>query len=105
LALLSPREGEDGGLLPPRPAPCYDPARNEHSATRALGRPPVELGDAWVLRKGEKVARCLLVTNPFGWELRLMTTDLLRSQVCRSSTEVLDPSEQWQAAMVEKGWA
>jgi hypothetical protein len=47
----------------------------------------------------------LLVTNPFGWELRLMTTDLLRSQVCRSSTEVLDPSEQWQAAIVEKGWA
>ena len=39
---------------------------------------PIELGDAWTLRKGEKVARCILVTHPLGWELRLMTSDLLR---------------------------
>jgi hypothetical protein len=43
---------------------------------------PVDCGDAWVLRKGDNVARCSLVTHPFGWELRLITTDLLRSQVC-----------------------
>ena len=65
---------------------------------------PVELGDAWIMRKGEKVARCVLVSHPFGWELRLMTTDLLRSQVCRSSDEVLDTYEPWKAAMVGKGW-
>lgn len=28
---------------------------------------PVELGDAWIMRKGDKVARCILVTHPFGW--------------------------------------
>jgi hypothetical protein len=44
------------------------------------------------------------VSHPLGWELRLMTTDLLRSEVCRSSTEVLDTSEQWKAAMIGKGW-
>jgi hypothetical protein len=38
---------------------------------------------------GDKVATCILGSHPFGWELRLMTTDLLRSQVCRSSEEVL----------------
>jgi hypothetical protein len=65
---------------------------------------PIELGDAWILHKGEKVARCLLVTHPLGWELRLMTTDLLRSQVCRSSEEILSAHEQWKAAMIEKGW-
>ena len=65
---------------------------------------PVELGDAWTLRKGAKVARCILVTHSLGWELRLMTIDLLRSQVCRSSDEVLSTGEQWKAAMVEKGW-
>jgi len=27
---------------------------------------PTELGDAWTLRKGEKVARCILVTRPLG---------------------------------------
>jgi hypothetical protein len=65
---------------------------------------PIELGDAWMLRKGEKVARCTLVTHPLGWELRLMTSDLLRSQVCRSSEEILDTHEAWQIAMIEKGW-
>jgi hypothetical protein len=51
-----------------------------------------------------QVARCTLVSHPLGWELRLMTTDLLRSQVCRSSDEVLDIQESWKAAMIEKGW-
>ena len=40
---------------------------------------PLELGDAWTLRKGDKVARCTLVSHPLGWELRLLTIDLLRS--------------------------
>ena len=64
---------------------------------------PIELGDAWTLRNGDKVARCILVSHPLGWELRLMTSDLLRSQVCRSSDEVLDTQELWQAAMIEHG--
>ena len=65
---------------------------------------PIELGDAWTLRKGERVARCVLVTHPLGWELRLMTPDLLRSQVCRSSEEILGTQEEWRAAMLSKGW-
>ena len=65
---------------------------------------PVDLGDAWVLRKGDKVARCSLVTHQLGFELRLLTTDLVRSQVCRSSDEVLDTHEAWKAAMLSKGW-
>jgi hypothetical protein len=63
-----------------------------------------ELGDAWILRKGRKVARCALVSHQLGWELRLMTPDLLRSQVCRSSKEVLDTHEAWKRAMLLKGW-
>ena len=43
------------------------------------------------------------VTHRFGWELRLITTDL-RSQVCRSSEEVLDSEERWKAAMINRGW-
>jgi hypothetical protein len=35
-------------------------------------------------------------------EVRLMTTDLLRSQVCRSSEEVLNVHEQSKAAMQAK---
>jgi hypothetical protein len=65
---------------------------------------PVDLGAAWILRKGTKVARCSLVSHPLGWELRLMTPDLLRFQVCRSSEEILETHEQWKAAMQAKGW-
>jgi len=65
---------------------------------------PIELGDGWTLHKGEKVARCILVTHPLGWDLRLMASDLLRSQVCRSSEEILNTHETWKRAMVEKGW-
>ena len=64
----------------------------------------MDLGDAWILRKGAKVARCILVTHPLGWELRLMTSDLLRSQVCRSSEEILNTDEAWKAAMLDRGW-
>jgi hypothetical protein len=33
-----------------------------------------------------------------------MTPDLLRSQVCRSSEEILSTAENWKAAMLTKGW-
>jgi hypothetical protein len=33
-----------------------------------------------------------------------MTSDLLRSQVCRSTEEILTTGEQWKAAMLERGW-
>ena len=36
---------------------------------------PVELGDAWTPRKGDKVTRCVLVSHQLGWELRLMGDD------------------------------
>ena len=28
---------------------------------------PVALGDAWTLRKGDKLARCRLVSHQLGW--------------------------------------
>ena len=68
------------------------------------GHHPVELGDAWTLRKGTKVVRCMLVSHPLGWELRLMVGELLRSQACRSSEEVLTTQESRQAAMMGKWW-
>ena len=72
------------------------------------GRPRA-LGDTFRLHK-ERCGRhleatCQLVTHALGWELRLEIAGALqRSQVCRSQDEVLDTSEQWKAAMVDKGW-
>jgi len=53
-------------------ASCYDPDRHTPQREPWDGH-PIELGDAWVMRKGDKVARCILVTHPLGLELRLMT--------------------------------
>lgn len=33
-----------------------------------------------------------------------MTTDLVRSQVCRSLDEILETVDEWEAAMRAKGW-
>ena len=65
---------------------------------------PVELGDTWVLRKGARLARCALFSHQFGWELRLMVGELVRSQVCRSQDEILTTQENWKAAIIERGW-
>ena len=65
---------------------------------------PEPLGDAWTLRKGDKTARCYLQTHVLGWELVLVTTDVIRTQVCKTTEEVHSTHEAWKAAMLEKGW-
>ena len=101
-----PTAGADGrvSLSAPMNGSGQVPNAATCPAARELNGHPVELGVAWTLRKGEKRAQCVPVSHELGWEPRLMTTDLLRSQVCRSSDEVLDTSEKWKAAMLEKGW-
>lgn len=71
---------------------------------------PHAIGNLFRLQKdkcGQQLkAACRLVTHQLGWELRLeIAGSLQRSEVCRSQDEVLDKSEQWKAAMIEKGWA
>jgi len=40
-----------------------------------------------------------------GWELKLVIGgELIASQVCRNSEQVLTTSEQWKKAMIEKAW-
>ena len=66
---------------------------------------PVELGDSWTLRKGTKVARCALVGHhQLGWELRIMVGELLPSQKCRSSDEILTAQKPWRTAMMGNRW-
>lgn len=62
-------------------------------------------GDAWVLRKHGTVARCNVVTHPFGWELRLMAPELLHSQVCGSVDEMRSIQRLWKASMIQRGWS
>jgi rubredoxin len=58
--------------------------------------------------KGDRVltAVCQVYTHQMGWELRLQVDGqgLLMSSVVRSGAEMIAKVEEWQRAMLEKGW-
>jgi hypothetical protein len=69
----------------------------------------VDLGEGFRLRKdrnGRQLeAICWLRTHELGWELVLnVNGNLQRPEVCRSRDEVLDRTESWRVAMMERGW-
>ena len=66
---------------------------------------PRKQSETFRVRKGRLTAECERWSHPLGWELRLFTSDLLQSQVCRTSDEILNVQEQWRIAMIGKGWA
>ncbi len=50
-------------------------------------------------------AICRLLDHQLGWELRLeINGDLQRSEICRSTDEVLALARQWESSMIEQGW-
>jgi len=70
---------------------------------------PVQRGVAFELskQKGERELRavCTLQTHVFGFELVLtLQGRMSRTQVCRSSSEVLATIEQWRTGMRSAGW-
>jgi len=65
---------------------------------------PEQVGIAWTLKKRQHVTQCLVFSHEFGWEVRLEIGELFRTQVCRSSNEVLKTCEEWKIVMQGKGW-
>jgi hypothetical protein len=71
---------------------------------------PLKVTDLFRLHRakcgGQIEAACRILTHQLGWELRLeISGSLQRSQVYRSQHEVLETSEAWKLAMIEKGWS
>ena len=61
---------------------------------------PKPIGDLWALKRDQLTMRCVLTTHRLGWDLRLTTGALpLRSQVCRSESEVDSVSEPVDSVM------
>src|SRR5688572_23464947 len=91
-------------------APCYDPTLVPHLQRSMWNGPPERLSDAFRVtkQKGERIATaaCEVWSHTFGWELRLEIAGrgLQMSTIVRSAGEMLDTSEQWKIAMIEKGW-
>ena len=70
---------------------------------------PALRGTLWTLHKASgcraREAKCEVVSNPIGWELRLTVDgELVRSEVCRSMTGYRDVADGWRIAFVELGW-
>jgi hypothetical protein len=65
-----------------------------------------ELAEAWRLKKpGKGYVRCLIVSHPIGWELRLLHgDDLLRSHAFREPDPLLDAASEWKDKMLAAGW-
>jgi hypothetical protein len=57
------------------------------------------------MTKRRHVATCALFSHQFGWELRLTIGELLRTQVCRSTDEVLRVQEDWKHALEQRGYS
>ena len=68
-------------------------------------RGPKPLADEWTVSRDTLKMRCALSTHRLGWELRLTAgSNFLRSQVCKTQTEVFETSATWKAEAVSKGW-
>jgi hypothetical protein len=69
---------------------------------------PVDLGELFILKKNGREATFKLRSHQFGWELLSYVgrqLEVVQSQVCHSQDEVLTTGEEWNTAMIEKGWA
>lgn len=63
-----------------------------------------EIATAWTLQKRGLEARCTIVTHPLGHELRLFCgQELIRTQVFRRGSNLIDEAVEWRKAMLTKG--
>jgi hypothetical protein len=66
---------------------------------------PRNLGEMWTLTRAPATIVCVLSTHSLGWELRLMNgSRALRTQVCRSESEVFTTSDAWMAQAKATGY-
>lgn len=64
-----------------------------------------DLGVVWVLRKGQREARCVLQGHPCGVEARiLIDDDLRRTEAFRDTKAMIDTTTAWREAYEAKGW-
>jgi hypothetical protein len=73
----------------------YDPARRVEI-----------LGDLWTATRKDYTLRVELRTHPKGWEMRaLVASQLHRSQICKTETDVKTTAEAWRTEAIAKGWS
>jgi hypothetical protein len=63
------------------------------------------VGTLWLLRRGESIARCSLVSTSDALYVRVtLDGSLLRSEECDGYQQGFDLAKQWLARMTDSGW-
>ena len=64
-----------------------------------------EMGEAWSLRKGNRVASCHLWTHPKGGEVRLTVDgEWHRGEALTDKMALIDVALEWRKQFEAKGW-
>lgn len=73
---------------------------------RDFFKQPERLQHVWTLTKGWRTTTCDVWSHEFGYELRLTVSgdSLPRTQVCRSTEELVMFQEIWRNAFEKQGW-
>ena len=66
----------------------------------------MKIQEFWTLTKSKRRAVCVLWNHPLGAEMRLdVDGEMTQTKASRDFTELLDASDAWRAAFLEKGWS
>ncbi len=67
---------------------------------------PKRIDGMWTLTKDRRTAVCDVWSHVLGYELRLVISgdDLPRTQVCRSTEEIVTVQDTWRQALEAQGW-
>jgi hypothetical protein len=64
-----------------------------------------DVGTVWTLRRHTNTARCALLKDPKGWELRVIVNgDKLLSKSSGRLAELLTLADAWKLRMTDHGW-
>ena len=64
-----------------------------------------DVGTLWTMSRHDLRARCALISNEDGWEVRVVVDDAtLFAESCASAELAFGLAERWKSLMAERGW-
>jgi hypothetical protein len=64
-----------------------------------------DIGTLWTLKRGESIARCVLLALADGLELQVvMDGSLLRAERCERHEDAFTLAERWRTRMMDREW-
>jgi hypothetical protein len=75
------------------------------SGIQAWSKPAEQIGTAWMLRKGSRVAACQFWSHPSGGAVRLVVdTEWMLDEALDGGLNLIDVAHEWHAQFTAEGW-